>query len=617
MSDQEITDQDPELAAPADADQGYDDDYDYDDDGVDMGVARGMRSDYCGELTVDDADREVSLCGWVDNRREHGEKLAFIDLRDHTGIIQCVVDEKHDLRREYVVRITGTVVARPEGMENPFLDTGAIDVQNCTVEVLNKAETPPFSVNSRQEIDETLRLKHRYIDMRRERMQRNLRYRSIVQSAVRGAMEDQGFTEIETPLLIASTPEGARDFVVPSRQQPGTFYALPQSPQIFKQLCMVGGMDRYYQIAKCLRDEDLRADRQFEFAQLDAEASFVGQDEVIEFISYAVAAATDAVRGVWPEEIPQMTYADAMEFYGSDKPDIRFDMTLVELTPLFEGTEANVFKTECVKGIVAKGGADEIARNRIDELTEMCKRWGAKGLAWFRVGDGLELDGGLTKFMSADELSGLPQMMGAEEGDLILLQSGDRRSVNDVLGRLRLEIGQPPIDEGLAFVWVVDFPMFEVINDQGNPVAMHHPFTMPHEDDVDYLVRQGGESMLKIRSQAYDLVLNGWELGSGSVRIHDPEIQRRVFAALGLSDEEAAEKFGFLLDAFSYGAPPHAGFAFGIDRLTALLLGETNIREVIAFPKTQSGQDPLTNAPSAIADNHLTELGLRVLPPAE
>jgi len=592
----------------------------YDEEGVDeqdLSGARGMRTDYCGELTRDDEDREVTLCGWVDNRREHGEKLAFIDLRDHTGIVQCVVDEKHDLRREYVVQITGKVVGRPEGMENPFLATGAIDVQDCTVEVLNKAETPPFPLNSRQEIDENLRLKHRYVDMRRERMQRNLRYRAVVQSAVRGAMEDQGFTEIETPLLIASTPEGARDFVVPSRQKPGTFYALPQSPQIFKQLCMVGGMDRYYQIAKCLRDEDLRADRQFEFAQLDAEASFVGQDEVIEFISYAIASATDAVRGVWPEQMPMMSWIDAMEFYGTDKPDTRFDMTLIELTPLFEGTEANVFKTECVKGIVVEGGAESIPRNRIDELTEMCKKWGAKGLAWFRVGEDLVLDGGLTKFMSDDEQAGLISMMGAQVGDMLMLQSGDRHPVRDVLGRLRLEIGRPPIDEGLEFLWVVDFPMFESINDNGDPVAAHHPFTMPHVDDVDYLVRGGGESLLKIRSQAYDLVLNGWELGSGSVRIHNPDIQRRVFAALGLSDDEAQEKFGFLLDAFSYGAPPHAGFAFGIDRLTALLLGEENIREVTAFPKTQSGGDPLTNAPTAIDDRHLAELGLRTLPPAE
>lgn len=600
-------------------DDGYDDDS-YGDDGFDddqLDAARGLRSDYCGNLGKDDKDRRVSVCGWVDRRREHGEKLAFIDLRDHTGVVQCVVDEKHDLRSEYVVQITGTVVVRPEGMENPFLDTGAIELRECEVVLLNKAETPPFPMHSRTDVDENIRLKHRYVDMRRERLQRNLRYRSLAQSAIREAMEDQGFVEIETPLLIASTPEGARDFVVPSRQRPGEFYALPQSPQIFKQLCMVGGMDRYYQIAKCLRDEDLRADRQFEFAQLDAEASFVGQQEVQDFINFAVCSATEAVRGVWPEEIPSMSWHDAMEFYGSDKPDIRFDMLLVELTPMFEGTEANVFKTDCVKGICVKGGANDIGRNRIDELTSMCKRWGAKGLAWFRVGENLELDGGLTKFMSEQELADLPAMLEAEPGDLLLLQSGKRDLVRDVLGRLRLEIGQPPVDEGLAYLWVTDFPMFESINDNGNPVAAHHPFTMPHPDDVDYLVRGGGESLLKVRSQAYDLVLNGWELGSGSVRIHDPEIQKRVFAALGLSDEEAQEKFGFLLDAFAYGAPPHAGFAFGIDRLVALLLGEDNIREVIAFPKTQSGGDPLTDAPTAIDDSHLEELGLRLLPPSE
>ncbi len=604
------------------SDEQYDDaeyeEGDYDAEGGDPAGARGMRTDYCGELTRDDEGREVTLCGWVDNRREHGEKLAFIDLRDHTGVIQCVVDEKHDLRREFVVQITGKVVGRPEGMENPFLATGAIDVQDCTVEVLNKAQTPPFPLNSRQEIDENLRLKHRYVDMRREKMQRNLRYRAHTISAIRAAMEEQGFLDIQTPLLIASTPEGARDFVVPSRKEPGSFYALPQSPQIFKQLCMVGGMDRYYQLAVCLRDEDLRADRQYEFTQLDAEASFVGQEEVLDFISYAVAAATDAVRGVWPEDFPTMSWIDAMEFYGSDKPDTRFDMHLLELTPLFEGTEANVFKTECVKGIVVEGGADTVARNRIDELTEMCKKWGAKGLAWFRVLEDGALDGGLTKFMSDDEVHGLVQMMQAQPGDLILLQSGDRHLVRDVLGRLRLEVGRELADpNALNFVWITEFPMFESIRENGDPVAAHHPFTMPHPDDVDYLVRGGGESLLKVRSQAYDLVLNGWELGSGSVRIHEPEIQKRVFAALGLSEEEAEEKFGFLTDAFSYGAPPHAGFAFGIDRLVALLLGETNIREVIAFPKTQSGADPLTNAPTPIDDAHLDDLGLRVLPPAE
>ena len=593
------------------------------DDAADLSYARGMRTDYCGDLTEDDDGREVSVCGWVDRRREHGEKLAFIDLRDHTGVVQCVVDEKLELRSEFVARITGTVRARPDGMENELLGTGGVEIHECEVEILNVAQPPPFPIHSRQDVDENLRLKHRYVDLRRERMQRNLRYRAVVNSTIREAMEDQGFVEIETPMLIASTPEGARDFVVPSRLHPGEFYALPQSPQLFKQLCMVGGLDRYYQIARCLRDEDLRADRQFEFMQLDCEASFVGQEEVIEFISYTVAAVAHAVTGEVVESIPTMTWHDAMEFYGNDKPDTRFEMLLVELTPLFEGTEANVFKTDCVKGIVAKGGAEEghenyIGRNRIDELTEMCKKWGAKGLAWFRVGENLELDGGLTKFMSEAELKALPEHMGAEPGDLLLLQSGDRKAVNTILGRLRLELGKPPVGEGgFNFLWVTEFPLFEGLTEAGDPISAHHPFTMPHEEDLDYLVKGGGESLLKIRSKAYDLVLNGWELGSGSVRIHDSEVQKRVFAALGVGDEEAEEKFGFLLDAFRFGAPPHAGFAFGIDRLAALLLGEENIREVIAYPKTQSGADPLTNAPSPIADRHLDELGLRVLPPVE
>jgi len=590
----------------------------WEDGDEDLSRARGMRTDYCGELNADDEGREVQICGWVANRREHGEKLAFIDVRDHTGIIQTVVDEKQELRSEFVVQITGTVTLREEMIINKNISTGEVELKDCTVVVLNKADTPPFQVNSRQPVDENLRLKHRYVDLRTERMQRNMRYRAILNSAVRNAMEDQGFVEFETPMLIASTPEGARDFVVPSRMKPGEFYALPQSPQIFKQLSMVGGLDRYYQMARCLRDEDLRADRQFEFMQLDAEMSFAGQDDVLEVISYAINCAVDAVRGEWPEEIPTMTYETAMEYYGNDKPDMRFDMLLVELTPMFEGTEANVFKTDCVKGILAKGGATELGRNRIDELTDMCKKWGAKGLAWFRVGENMELDGALTKFMSEEELTQMSAQMGAEPGDLILLQSGARKDVLNVLGRLRLELGQPAVDEGgLQFVWITEFPLFEGLSDAGDPIPAHHPFTMPHPDDVDYLVRGGGESLLKIRSQSYDLVLNGWELGSGSVRIHEPEIQKRVFAALGIDDDEAEAKFGFLLDAFRFGAPPHAGFAFGLDRLTALLLGEENIREVISFPKTQSGGDPLTNAPGPLDDRHLDELGLRVLPQPE
>jgi aspartyl-tRNA synthetase len=576
-----------------------------------------MRTAYCGELRPSHVGDTVTVCGWIDSRRVHSEHLAFIDLRDHTGVVQCVVDEKLELRSEYVVAITGVVRDRLEDKINENLATGEIEIGEATVEVLNAADPPPFPLHERTDVDEVIRLRHRYVDLRKPRMQHNLRARATVNSAIRRAMERQGFVEIETPMLIASTPEGARDFVVPSRLHPGSFYALPQSPQLFKQLCMVGGIDRYYQIARCLRDEDLRADRQFEFMQLDMEASFVGQGEVLAFVSEAVAEATEAVTGERPVDIVHMTWHEAMERYGSDKPDTRFGMELVEMTDLFEGTEAKVFATPCVKGILYKGGADNLGRNAIDALTDKCKGWGAKGLAWFRVGEGGALDGALTKFMSEVELAAVPQRLEAERGDMVLMIAAERRTVNEVLGLLRLELGRPPVnDGGLEFLWVTDFPLFERITEAGMPIPAHHPFTMPHPDDLDLLERASGAEYLDIRSQAYDLVLNGWELGSGSVRIHRPEIQTRVFELLGIGPEEAQRKFGFLLDAFRYGAPPHAGFAFGIDRLTALLVGEENIREVIAFPKTQSGSDPLTSAPSTLDEGHLDELGLRLQPQA-
>ncbi len=576
-----------------------------------------MRTRYCGELGAAEVGNSVVVCGWVDRRRTHGEHLAFLDVRDHTGIVQCVVDERIDARTEYVVRIAGVVRERPEGTANPALPTGEVEIGDCTVEVLKQAEPMPIPLHG--DVDENLRLRYRYLDLRRERMQHNLRTRARVNSAIREAMDAQGFIEIETPMLVASTPEGARDFVVPSRLHPGNFYALPQSPQLFKQLCMVGGLDRYYQIARCLRDEDLRADRQFEFMQLDAEAAFVGAGEVIDFITTTVSHTADMVTGSPLGEVPIITWDEAMERYGSDKPDTRFGMELIDCTDLFEGTQARVFQVPCVKGITVSGGA-EMGRNRIDELTATCKRWGAKGLAWFRIGesgdDGVPvLDGALAKFMSPGEQAALPQRLGAATGDMIMLIADERRLANRVLGLLRLELGRPPVSEGdLAPLWVVDFPLFEDIDAEGNPQAAHHPFTMPHPDDVDYLVRGGGESLLRVRSQAYDLVINGWELGSGSVRIHDAAIQKQVFAALGLDGEEVERRFGFLLEAFGYGAPPHAGFAFGIDRLAALLSGEENIREVIAFPKTQSGADPLTGAPGPVPERHLGELGLRLRP---
>ena len=587
--------------------------------------ATAMRTDLCGRLGSGDEGRAVTVCGWVDRRREHSEHLAFIDLRDHSGVLQCVVDGARDLRSEFVVRITGTVRLRPEGTANPALATGEVELHDCTVELLSRAEPPPFPLDERTDVDETLRLRHRYVDLRKPRMQRNLRARAAVNRAIRAAMDAQGFVEVETPMLIASTPEGARDFVVPSRKEPGSFYALPQSPQIFKQLTMVGGVDRYYQIARCLRDEDLRADRQFEFSQLDVEASFATRDDVLGFVTKAVAEATVEVTGHDPGTFDHMTWHDAMERFGSDKPDTRFGMELAELTPIFADTEARVFQAPCVKGICLTGGAEALPRSRVDELVATCQRWGAKGLAWMRVvaaeEGGSALDAGVAKFLSSDEGAGVIDALDARPGDMVFLVADERPLVRHVLGLLRLELGRPPVNDGsFNYLWVIDFPLFEGLTAEGEPIPSHHPFTMPHTDDLEALMSAdgppGGEALLDIRSQAYDLVLNGWELGSGSVRIHRREIQQRIFEVLGIAPDEAQERFGFLLDAFRYGAPPHAGFAVGLDRLAALLVGEENIREVIAFPKTQSGADPLTDAPSPIAEAHLRELGLRTLPPA-
>ncbi|MEY2425497.1 MAG: aspartyl-tRNA synthetase [Actinomycetota bacterium] len=569
-----------------------------------------LRTDYSGALRSTDIGRTVTVCGWVARRREHGEHLAFVDVRDHTGVVQCVVDGAHDLRNEYVVAVTGVVRARPDGTVNSALPTGEVEIGDCSVEVLNTAEPSPFPLDDRVEADETVRLRYRYLDLRRDRMQKNLRVRAQINSAVRIAMEEQGFLEIETPMLIASTPEGARDFVVPSRLQPGTFYVLPQSPQLFKQLCMVGGCDRYFQIARCLRDEDLRADRQFEFMQLDLEMSFASQDDVLAATSTAVAAAVRAVTGETIPPIETITWIEAMERFGSDKPDLRFGMELVELTEVFASTEFNAFKAPCIKGIRVEGGAD-YTRNRLDDLTDMAKRYGAKGLVWMRVtADGV--DSPVAKFLNAGEIDALRAEMKAEAGDLLLLVADERAKARHVLGLLRVELGRPPVTEGgLHFTWIVDFPLFEGIDDDGRPVAAHHLFTMPNLEDLDKL----GEAPLDVRAQSYDLVLNGWELGSGSVRIHRADVQQRVFDAVGIGAEDAQRRFGFLLDAFKYGAPPHAGFAFGLDRLVAILAGEENIREVIAFPKTQSGLDLLTGAPTAIEPAALTELHLRHLPP--
>ena len=576
-----------------------------------------MRTDYCGRLSSEDIGRTVTVCGWVAKRREHGEFLAFVDLRDHTGLIQCVVDHAHEIRSEYVLAVTGVVRPRPDDTINADLATGEIEIGDASVKILSQSDPVPFQIDRAGEVDETLRMRHRYLDLRTQRMQTNLRRRAVVNGAIRNSMESQEFLEVETPMLIASTPEGARDFVVPSRLHAGTFYALPQSPQLFKQLCMVGGIDRYYQIARCMRDEDLRADRQFEFSQLDMEMSFADGDDVREIVSVAIADATEVVTGERPGLIPSMTWLDAMNNYGSDKPDIRFGMQLTELSEVFAQTDFNAFKAPSVKGIRLPGGGDT-TRNRLDQLTDRAKGWGAKGLVWIKVGANGEVNSPVAKFMSETEIAGVLKALDAEEGDICFIVADKWRRTVHVLGLLRLELGRPPVNEGgYNFLWVTDFPLFESINEDGSPVPAHHPFTMPHEEDISLLnaKHDDPEKLLEIRSQAYDLVLNGWELGSGSVRIHKRELQQQIFELLGINEEEAQAKFGFLMNAFRYGAPPHAGFAFGIDRLTALLSGEENIREVIAFPKSQSGSDPLTEAPTEIDPAQLKELGLRLLPP--
>ena len=579
----------------------------------------GLRTHLCGQLRASDVGTTVTVCGWVGKRREHGEHLAFVDLRDHSGVLQCVVDNSVDVRSEYVVRITGTVRARPEGTVNASLVTGEIEIGDCEVEILNAAEPPPFPIDQRaDDVDENIRLRYRYLDIRRERMQRNIRVRAAVNSAIRAAMERQHFVEVETPFLMPSTPEGAREFLVPSRKEPGSFYALPQSPQLWKQLLMVAGMDRYYQIARCLRDEDLRADRQYEFMQLDAEMSFVTQDDVLAAISEAVMSAAEAVTGERPPEIQRITWREAMERFGVDKPDLRFGLELIELTQIFASTDFKAFSTaESIKGLCVRAGEypDTAAagRNRLDALTDRAKKLGAKGLVWMRVQSGGQLDSPVAKFLSEKEIAALLAATGAVEGDLILMVADSWHNACEVLGQLRNDIGRPPVHEGpYRYVWVVDFPLFVGVDPvSGKPKPGHHPFCHPHPDDLDKFETDP----LSVRALAYDLVLNGWELGSGSIRIHEPELQRQVFNRLGISDEEADRRFGFFLQPFKYGAPPHGGFAFGIDRLTAILAGEENIREVIAFPKTQSGLDPMTNAPTQIDAKQLAELGLRPLPP--
>ena len=571
-----------------------------------------MRSRYAGSLRTADVGETMTLCGWVARRRDHGG-IAFVDLRDVEGLVQVVLDpaitgdEAHRLRSEWVIRVTGEVRHRPEGTVNPDLPTGDVEVGALEVEVLSEAEPPPFPLDGRDiDLDESLRLRFRYLDIRRPRMAGNLRLRHRLVAAIRRTMDEQGFTEVETPTLTRSTPEGARDFLVPSRLQPGLFYALPQSPQLFKQLLMVAGMDRYYQVARCWRDEDLRADRQPDFTQLDLEMSFVDQEDVMAAVELAVRAGIGAVRGSEPTEFPRMTWDEAMNRFGSDKPDTRFGMELHDLTGAFADTGFKAFAGNHVIGMGVPGRGDA-TRNQLDGWTERAKALGAAGLVWMRVRDA-ELESPVAKFLTEGELAAIRTELGVAPGDLVLMVAGpDRRRAQSVLGTLRLDLGRPEqIGEPLNLLWVTDFPLFEAIGDDGRPVPAHHPFTQCHPDDEAILE----SDPLACRSRAYDLVLNGIELGSGSVRIHRRDLQQRIFSLLGIGEELAQERFGFLLDAFRYGVPPHAGFAFGIDRLAMILAGEHSLREVIAFPKTQSGGDPLTDAPAAVDADQLTVLGL-------
>ena len=577
-----------------------------------------MRTHYAGAIRSSDVGAEVALCGWVAHHRDHGG-VVFIDLRDREGIVQVVLDpalpgcaEARRLRGEWVIRVEGTVRPRPEGTVNPSMATGEVEVGVTRLTILNEAEPPPFPLDERVEIDETLRLRHRYLDLRRPRMAANLVTRAKLISAMRAAMDAAGFIDVETPTLTRSTPEGARDFLVPSRLQPGSFFALPQSPQLFKQLLMVAGLDRYYQVARCWRDEDLRADRQLEFTQLDIEASFVDQEDVLGFVEEAVAVGVEAVTGERPKPFPRLSWAEAMNRYGSDKPDTRFGMELCDLSAQFAASEFNAFKGKGVVGLVVPGKGD-MGRNQLDGLTDRAKKLGAAGLVWMRVRDGGALEAPVTKFLSEAEQDGLRAALAPSPGDLLLIVADvSLRKAQSLLGTLRLDLGAPErLDEPLNFTWVVEFPLFEGLNADGKPIPAHHPFTRPHPDDVDKL----DSEPLAVRSLAYDLVLNGIELGSGSVRIHDSGLQSRIFSLLGISLEVAAERFGFLLDAFRFGAPPHAGFAIGLDRMTMILAGEHSIRDVIAFPKTQSGTDPLTGAPASVDNIQLRDLGISLPKP--
>jgi aspartyl-tRNA synthetase len=575
-----------------------------------------LRTTNAGALRLSDAGSQVTLAGWVGKRRDHGG-IAFLDLRDSTGTVQVVVRDEAvagELRSEFCLQIIGTVEARPAGNENSEIETGEIEVIADSVVVLSKSAPLPFPIDDAIAVGEETRLKYRYLDLRRPTAGNILRMRSNVNRLAREVLHDRNFVEIETPTLTRSTPEGARDFLVPVRLQPGHWYALPQSPQLFKQLLMVGGMERYYQIARCYRDEDFRKDRQPEFTQLDIEMSFVEQEDILEVGEAIVRSLWQGTLNYTIGDIPRMTYFDAMDKYGSDKPDLRFDIELTDCADYFKNTEFRVFQNEYVGAVVMPGGADQ-PRRAFDAWQDWAKQRGAKGLAYVTFDTDGSLGGPVAKNLSDSERDGLAAHLGAKPGDCAFFGAGDKSSTQQLLGAVRQEVGERCglIDENQwSFLWIIDAPMFEK-TDEGGWTAVHHPFTSPNAEWVDRFE----EAPDKALAWAYDIVCNGNEIGGGSIRIHRSDVQERVFSLLGLSDEEAREKFGFLLDAFAYGPPPHGGIAFGWDRICMLLSGATSLRDVIAFPKTGAGFDPLTSAPTPITDQQRLEAGIDADPFAQ